>query len=247
MYKVILDHTDIQNPRYIPIKKPIYGVRISSDSEVDQCGISILTQVGTFAGKSPRNARRNVASGFTKPESFIAETVHHKVSVRRPFVGFIPPGELGIYASRFINASTYDSSLNAFRVHLDLLTEPWETAWMPTERAPFDADIEHYESNAAGTAQQFAFPTMGRRYHTLELKPGDGGSGTTATMIGVRFTYDQENDLGQTIQVATLIPSTTLTSILAYEGSGDYDMMLLTIDHGTANPSRTYGHFRSED
>lgn len=239
--------------RAIPLKMPIYGVRISEDSELDRC---VISMPGSSTDLSWQGAAR-VQNWISAPDGDTVTTVQptdlllgpkqFHVSVARPFNGRIPAGELVVTLAR--RAQVAGTNRPAF-LGLDLLTHPEEAMWIPTSRAPLCLDAGFKTTN--GTNQFLYIPVYGRKSHTLELNAvADSGTHATWQLDGYRSVG--RFAIGPAVQddtevITSLVASTLLTGDVAWEGGGEYDWLVATFTSATAARNPTVNVFyRGED
>lgn len=234
------------------LNRPCYGIRIASDSELDQCRIFVDGGSSVYQGYQGAVAPTAPPAALT----FLTEVpdgnaTSHKISVHRPLHGVINPGggrvDILVMPTRATLGPTQlgTNAIRAPLLILEILESPEEAMWSPTERAPFDAD-QTYLVNSA-TEFVVAVPTFGRRWASVEFESITlAGAGVASLKIeGVRAIYYPVTPTVRSGNLITL--SATLAGSQAKEWEGDYDYILLTLDLASGTSAYANLHFRAED
>lgn len=232
----------ITDQRLAVINGPVYGVRIASDSEIDQCRI-------TLGGEQPQAYPGASALDGSKLLTFVGEAYgaigDFKVSVRRPLIAALPADrrDFIITPSRFTYpaSSVGTAALRAPMLALEVLTDPHEAMWCPTERAPLDRDVEM--DVPSGATRTLFFALYGRRWHSVEINAE--GSGTlTSTILAMRSIYGPTSGSGQGRQWTV---AAAAAGDLEWEGDGDIDLLQIQLAGSGGSDARAHLHIRSED
>lgn len=251
-----LDVTRMRGPYKVP--HDCYGIRIGADSEIDQCIVCIgdvsleyagRVGQGVNLGSSASSYGTPVSAGAANPKAF-------KVSVDRPFTGFVPAGtHVMVAPSRVFSAPvTAANGGHAPLAILEFLAHPSEAMWQPQKRAPLDLDL-------SGIVVQTAFsiyvPVMGRRHLSVDILAGNAGAaghGVVVSMYGRRQVWDENTQLVVTQEFPTLfIPATTLDTtagtVVSYEGDTECDWLRIyaTLPDAATVTNELLIHVRGED
>ncbi len=226
----------------IVVQRDCWGIRIGADSEIDQCYISLD---GTEL-KLPQHALDTAVVVQVMHDQASASTGAIKVSTAHPWMGFVPAGAMiTVYSSRAVTPSL-------FRLVLEMAESPTEAQAPFLGRAPLDINLS-LNLATVGVARDFYIPTYGRRY--MSITPGaSAGGGITSiawTATGIRVVWDTVNLILAQIGPVALVTGGSVSTVsngVPYEGSGEYDMIKLSLTPtGGAGTITALFHIRAED
>lgn len=203
----------------------VYGVRIGSQSVIDQClvGIGGAGKLNwSVVGSGPVGSSSARSGGIATRIDNSAS----KISVERPFVWAGEIKELVFAPSRTYTPALSGglaSAYQGFPLELEFLTDPAELGWFPTKRAPMDLEID-----VVPTANKTIYvPVFGRKSLWIDVDVENSGGGGLSTTISGRLISFNQTDANWRARDQELVAITA--GSMSKQGDGPFDFLRFDI------------------